>query len=429
MLSSRYELSRLCGYPTFAHRAVLESMGQNPENVNDFLCQLSKRLQETVKSDHFTMFNMKKRENPLAQSLQVWDIPYFTRIAKNSWISDVNLDHLSEYFSLGVCMEGLNMIFESMFGVTLVVENPESGEVWHPDVYKIGVMDDNGLLGHIYCDFFTRTGKSYQDCHFTIRGGRETKSGEYQNPIVVLMLNLPSPSWTRPTLLTPSMVDNLFHEMGHALHSMLARTKYQHVTGTRCSTDFAEVPSTLMEYFASDPRVLMKIGKHYKTGESLPLEIIEKFVATKKIFVGVELQTQLFYSLLDQKYHSTHPLNGTTTDVLEQCFNEHHNLKYHPETAWQLRFSHLIGYGARYYSYLMAKSVASTIWQNCFDQNPFDAEAGNKYRTECLAHGGGKPSHKLVSDFLDTPVTSNLLVDAIMNDIYSKNESLKRVLK
>ena len=103
---------------------------------------------------------------------------------------------ISEYFSLGVCMEGLNTIFKSLYSVELQIETPVEGEVWNPDVYKIAVRDlaSNGeTLGHIYCDFFSRPGKPHQDCHFTIRGGRERPDGSYQNPVVVLMLNLAPP--------------------------------------------------------------------------------------------------------------------------------------------------------------------------------------------------------------------------------------------
>ena len=157
------------------------------------------------------------------------------------------------------------------------------------------------------------------------------------------MLNLPSPGWSRPALLSGAMVDNLFHEMGHAIHSMLARTKYQHVTGTRCSTDFAEVPSTLMEYFSTDPRVLHDVSYHYKTGEKLPLDVLEKFTASRKVFSGCDLQTQLCYSILDQKLHGQHPLpEDSTTEILANIHAAHHNLPLPDGTAWQHRFSHLV---------------------------------------------------------------------------------------
>ena len=210
------------------------------------------------------MLNMKRKLNPMCQPLAVWDVPYYSHQARANWFK-LDIEKVSEYFSLGVAMEGLNDLFQSLYGARLEVAETFNGELWSPDVFKLAVIDsDDKLLGYIYCDFFTRPGKPYQDCHFTVRGGRQRSDGTYQDPVVVLMLNLSPPGWKTPTLLSPSALDNLFHEMGHAMHSMLGRTKFQHVTGTRCSTDFAEVPSTLMEYFAADPRVLSRINKHYR---------------------------------------------------------------------------------------------------------------------------------------------------------------------
>lgn len=429
MLSQRHDLAQLCGYETFAHRAMIESLAETPEKVDAFLHKLSHDLRGRVANDFETMLDMKRVVNPAADSFHVWDVPYFSMQARNNWF-DLDTSQVAEYFSLGVCMEGLDYIFKRLYGVKLEVVSPDPGELWHSDVYKLAVKDvDNNTLGYIYCDFFSRTGKPYQDCHFTIRGGRlRDDDGSYQNPVVVLMLNLPSPGWTRPTLLTGAMVDNLFHEMGHAMHSMLARTKYQHVTGTRCSTDFAEVPSTLMEYFASDARVLHTICKHYKSGKKLPMKVLEKFCASKRVFSGVDIQTQLFYSLLDQRFHGRHPLGSSTTDILRQTHEEHHNLPYPEGTAWQHRFSHLVGYGARYYSYLMARSVASKIWQQFFQDDPFNSDNGAKYREECLSHGGGKPSHRLVSDFLGKEIEPSDLSDALIAEIEDKQESVKAAI-
>ena len=212
------------------------------------------------------------------------------------------------------------------------------------------------------------------------------------------------------------------------MHSMLGRNKYQHVTGTKCSTDFAEVPSTLMEYFASNPRVLSRVNSHYKTGEKLPEHTIQKLCATKKIFAGTELQAQLFYSAADQVYHSHLPLPGDITTCLESVQTKCHTLPYVPGTAYHLRFSHLVGYGARYYSYLMARSVASAIWQYSFQEDPYSGDAGARYRKECLEHGGGKASHLLVRDYLQEQMELSQLAAALIQELDIKNREVEEAL-
>ena len=428
LLSARHELATLCGYETFSERAVTHSLAQSPDNISTFLARLAAQLPDRLQLEHKVMKEMKARSSTSPDSpLAVWDVPYLSSLAKHTWFS-LDLENVAQYFSLGVAMEGLNDLFQQIYGVELVLEAPEEGELWSGDVVKLAVRDSTQLLGHIYCDFFRRRGKPQQDCHFTIRGGRVKADGSYQDPVVVLMLNLTPPTRTTPTLLSPGALDNLFHEMGHAMHSMLGRTKYQHVTGTRCSTDFAEVPSTLMEYFAADPRVLSKINRHHKTGEKLPNVIIDKLCATKKIFSAVDLQAQLFYSSMDQALHSGAgdgaELGFRVQEVAAQC----HGLPGAPGAAYHHRFSHLVGYGARYYSYMMARSVASSIWQKSFEANPFSRDAGVKYREECLAHGGGKPSHLLVGDHLGCQLTPDQLATALIQEIDNKQHQLEESL-
>ncbi|EDL36112.1 mitochondrial intermediate peptidase [Mus musculus] len=387
LLSSRDLLAKLVGYSTFSHRALQGTIAQTPETVMQFLEKLSEKLSESgvIRAERY----------------------------------NIEPSLYCPFLSLGACMEGLNVLFNKLLGITLYAEQTFKGEVWCNDIRKLAVVHESeGLLGYIYCDFFQRANKPQQDCHFTIRGGRLKEDGSYQLPVVVLMLNLPHASRDFPTLLTPGMMENLFHEMGHAMHSMLGRTRYQHVTGTRCPTDFAEVPSILMEYFSNDYRVVSQFAKHYQTGQKpLPKAMVSRLCESKKVCTAAEMQLQVFYAALDQIYHGQHPLKKSTTDILMETQEQFYGLPYVPDTAWQLRFSHLVGYGAKYYSYLMSRAVASMIWKECFLQDPFNRAAGERYRREMLAHGGGKEPMLMIQGMLQKCPSIDDFVDALVSDM------------
>lgn len=428
ILKHRYELAQLCGFPTYAHRSLKGSTIETPESVLEFLDCLSNGLRIRADKDFDMMKEMKMCENG-RRDLQVWDTDYFTKSAKKA-LFNVESSECAAYFSLGSCMEGLNYLFNQLYGISFVVKDISAGECWSPDVYKIEVTHENeGVLGYIYCDFYERSGKISQNCHFTIRGGKMLQDGSYQHPVVVLMLSLPSPAWSSPTLLSPSMVDALFHEMGHAMHSMLARTHYQHVTGTRCSTDFAEVPSVLMEYFCNDPRVLRTFARHFRTKDPIPEDMLQRLCAAKNLFTASEMQMQLFYSAVDQFYHREYPLEGSSTEVLAQLQDKYFSLPYIQNTAWQLRFSHLVGYGAKYYSYLVSRALASCIWQRYFENDPLNRTQGDRFRHEFLAFGGSRSPRKLVTDFLLKEPTNDVLVSSLLKEIDNKQHEIESVNK
>ncbi|XP_056297049.1 mitochondrial intermediate peptidase-like isoform X1 [Pseudoliparis swirei] len=417
LLKCRYKLAQLVGYDSYGHRALKGTMAKTPETVMSFLQLLTDKLSDRTAKDFTMMGNMKKKLNPHNSELMPWDHPYLSGVLRaEKYNTEPSL--YSPYFSLGACMEGLNNLFSQLYGVSLVSEHASAGEVWSEDVRKLAVVHETeGLLGYIYCDFFQRQDKPHQDCHFTIRGGRQCQeTGQYQIPVVVLMLSLPHPTKRAPTLLTPGMMENLFHEMGHAMHSMLGRTRYQHVTGTRCATDFAEVPSILMEYFATDYRVIGKFARHYETGQSLPENMVARLCESKKVCGAADTQMQIFYAVLDQIYHSQ-PQNHSTTDILKEMQQKFYGLPYTENTAWQLRFSHLIGYGAKYYSYLMSRAVASMVWKQCFVQDPLNRDMGERYRRQMLAHGGAKEPMLMVEGMLQRQPTMEDFVDALVSEL------------
>lgn len=414
ILECRLKLAQLCGFTSYAHRAIKGGIAETPEVVNELLDILKLRVRKLAAKDYEQMLFLKSKEG--GGCLKAWDLPYYSDNYRK-FIYNENLRQCLPYFSVDACMKGLNMIVNQLYRVNLKVDTVINGELWHEDVIKLTVIDEdsNTILGYIYCDLFARPNKQQQECHHTIRGGCRLPDGSYQLPIVVIVLGLSANSESNPSLLSPSMVDNLFHEMGHAMHSMLARTKYQHVTGTRCSTDFAEVPSILMEFFASDPRVVSKFAHHYATGQPIPSDLMKCWLESKKVFVASETELQIFYSALDQAYHSSEVGKESTTDVLARIQSNFYSLPYVENTAWQLKFTHLVGYGAKYYSYLVSRAVATAIWTKLFAQEPLSPIAGERYKREVLSHGGGKPAAKIAEDLLGCRVDAEFIAGGVIS--------------
>ena len=425
LLSLRHELASLVGYDTYAHRALKTTTAQTPECVADFLHALSEEIMPLAKEEAKEMLALKQEAGEQVDQhiLRPWDVTFVTRLAQRKLFPQLQSNNLEEYFSLSSCIEGLNTLFQSLFGVRLASTLAYPGEIWHDSVQKYAVISTTGeLLGLLYCDFFHRPEKAASDCQFTIQGGRSKRDGSYQTPVVTLSLSLPSSS---PVLLTQQAVENLFHEMGHAIHSVLGRSKYQNVSGTRCATDFAEVPSNLMEMFLRDSRVLSSFA-HNSSGQVLPPKLKTVFQCSANMFPAFNAQMQLLFAIMDQQFHSKHPLNKPVTDLFADLHDKFSPIPYLPGTAWFLRFNHLHSYAAKYYAYPWASAMASLIWKQCFSADPFSSEMGGRLH-KMLSYGGGLPPKTLLSDMLGFSPTVSDLVEAYVRDIVSHKEKLWQV--
>ncbi|KAF2201889.1 zincin [Delitschia confertaspora ATCC 74209] len=446
MLKSRAELAKLAGYTSFAHMTLENKMAQSPEAVNQFLNALIEDTRPQVQEELQELIALKQADahgDNFPNQINAWDKFYYThRMISNMHSKLRTPDVLSAYFSLGTVMQGLSRLFDNLYGIRLVPRETQPGEVWNGDVRCLDVVSDtDGHIAVLYCDLFQREGKTPNPAHFTLRCSREISEEEiaeaaadtphsfpspldaatdgmavalnpttktyYQLPTIALICDFArdyhNPS--RPTLLNFNDVRTLFHEMGHGLHSFLGRTPLQNVSGTRCATDFAELPSVLMEHFASCPSVLSLYARHWETDAPLPMAALEQRLAIDQRTQPAETESQILLAMLDQAYHSPLPLSPSfdSTKTYHSVYNTYASIPEPQGTAWQGFFGHLFGYGATYYSYLFDRAIAGKIWKDVFQrtsQGSVMRENGERYKEEVLKWGGGRSGWKCLAGVL-----------------------------
>ncbi|EXJ95574.1 hypothetical protein A1O1_00696 [Capronia coronata CBS 617.96] len=457
LLLRRAELAKLTGYDSYAQMTLADKMSKTPAAVSNFLESLNANNKVQVQKELAPLLELKRRIDHNATTIDPWDHSYLlTKLAQAEAAAGPRTSRsrlretVSNYFALGHVMQGLSNLFESLYGVRLVPKETQQGEVWHSEVRRLDVYTDKQQhIATMYCDLFSRPGKLPNPAHFTLLCSREisdeevqecqergeplnsgmptllgpksssassTTSGDpaasgqahYQVPIIALVCGFPDPSTSvgpSPSLLSLHSVTTLFHEMGHAIHSILGRTSMQGISGTRCATDFAELPSVLMEYFATDPAVLKSFARHWQTDAIIPDELLTALAdeRTKQAerSGGWNDEAQILMSILDQVYHSTGPVEALertgrydSTAVYHDVWNKYGSVAEPRRTAWQGFFGHLYGYGASYYSYLFDRAIARQVWRAVFrdghDNAALDREAGERFKQEVLRWGGGR---------------------------------------
>ena len=457
LLKRRAELAELSGYESFGHMTLADKMAKTPEAVTSFLDALARDNAPRVEEELRELLEFKRghaRARILPQELDAWDRDYYTAQPLSSLRSKARApDFLSAYFSLGTVMQGLSRLFHRLYGIRLVPRETLPGETWNSDVRRLDVVDDHeGHIAVIYCDLFERAGKSPNPAHFTLRCSRRISEEElheaaslssqtgalfstaqeaandglatnvnprdgnalYQLPTIALICDfaLPPPNQPRPTLLTFRELTTLFHEMGHALHSICGRTALQNVSGTRCATDFAELPSVLMENFAPAPEVLALYARHWETDAPLDAERVAERVEVERRMAGAEVESQVLLGILDQRLHSSLPLTWpeggqevgvNSTSVYRSVWKQYSAVPEPPGTSWQGFFGHLFGYGGTYYSYLFDRAIAGKVWRDVFQSRQagaVDPEAGRLFREQVLRWGGGRDGWRCVAGAL-----------------------------
>ncbi|XP_042511651.1 mitochondrial intermediate peptidase, mitochondrial [Macadamia integrifolia] len=427
LIASRHELAQIMGYKSYAEFAVHPNMASSPVVAMSFLLDLSKIVRPKADEEFKAIKIFKESSGHGFGDLEPWDEAYFTGMMKSSTFK-LDSSVVASYFPLSQCIEGLKVLVESLFGATFRHIPLAAGESWHPDVLKMALHHpEEGGLGYLYLDLYSRKGK-YPGCaHFAIKGGRQISETEFQLPVVALVCNFSASRGSSSARLNHWEVETLFHEFGHALHSLLSRTDYQHFSGTRVALDLAETPANLFEYYAWDYRVLKTFARHYSTGEVIPQKLVESMNGARNMFAATELQRQIFYALIDQTLFGEQSSSSRETiSIVADLKSQYTSWKHVEGTHWHTRFNHLVNYGAGYYSYLYAKCFAASIWKEVCLEDPLSMDAGSALRAKFLQHGGARDPSELLKDLVGDGVLRHSN-GGIVPDIDSLCEEMKLV--
>ena len=412
LINIRRETAQLLGYDTYADYVLVKRMASNVANVYKLLDDLIDAYKPTAVAEKEELKQMAKRMNGEDFKLMPWDGAFYSHKLQLEKYN-VDAEMVRPYFELSKVIKGVFGLATRLYGITFQ-ENKDI-PVYHPDVKAYEVFDKDGsYLAVLYADFYPRKGKqggawmtSYQDQWIN-------QKGENIRPHVSLVMNFTKPTADKPALLTLGEVETFLHEFGHSLHGMFANTRFSSLSGTNVWWDFVELPSQFMENFSLEREFLSTFAYHYKTGEPMPDDLIQRLIDGRNFAVASACLRQVSFGLLDMAYYTKEkPFEDDLIKFEKKAWEKAIIGTQLENTCMTVQFSHIMagGYSAGYYSYKWAEVLDADAFAVFKREGVFNRETAQSFRDCILSKGGTEHPMTLYKRFRGGEPTIDALLE------------------
>lgn len=387
IVNLRHERANLLGYKTHANFVLEERMAETPEKVISFLDELLAKAKPAAKKEFVELEQFAKDLDGI-ERLEKWDGSYYSEKLKQK-LFNLDDEKLKPYFKLENVISGVFKVAEKLFDLTF--KEVFNVDKYHEEVKTYEVYDgENNFISLFYADFHPRPGKR-GGAWMTSFKSQFRKNGKDSRPHISNVCNFTPSTETKPSLLTFNEVTTLFHEFGHGLHGMLANTTYPSLSGTSVYWDFVELPSQVLENWCYEKEALELFATHYKTGELIPMELIEKIKASATFQEGMATLRQISFGKLDMEWHGQNPSEIKDVKAFEnKAFKGTQLYPDTQKTCMSTAFAHIFqgGYSSGYYSYKWAEVLDADAFAYFKEHGIFNKEIATKFKENVLSKGG-----------------------------------------
>jgi intermediate peptidase len=458
LIEARHRLAQSLGFASYSHRFLQDKMVQSPGGVADFLRDVQARIRPSYVQE-MELLQKVKYQIEGSTTMEPWDIQFYTKLCKaQGYGGGIDPNELADYLSLTNCLNATQLLVQQLFGIRMEQVPIAPEERWDIDMVDRRTMDgtfhntatatataatappaiagdeqeqirkfifyqeDGKELGLMYLDLHPRPGKYTHAAHFTVRCGcrMDGPQSDFQLPIVALVCNM-NPG--QASFSSHQEVETFLHEFGHALHSLLSRTNFQHLSGTRAAMDFVETPSHWMEHYAWDAQFLPLLAVK-PNGDVIPDSMIAALTQSRNQFRFLEMTNQIILASFDQTIFGPRNVSDTSSQqrpspqTIWAAAHRENGVPFADGTHSYTNVGHLVTYGAGYYGYLYSQVFASAIWNQLFRGRSFQRESGEKIWKKVLQHGGGRDANVMLKDLLGYKPT----VENYWNSLVSQGE-------